>query len=193
MKKAGITALPNLITSLRVVLVPLFILMMVGKKHEEAMFVFAAACLTDAFDGLTARAFNMRSTLGIWLDPIADKLLLTSAFVVLAIPSLSYPYRIPVWLAVVCIGRDFLIGAAVLTINLAKGLTTFRPSLIGKTTTVVQVVTLFLVLAANSYGNDFGLLPEMYYLTGLITLASAVFYTAGIKKNIGSGSIRPEA
>lgn len=174
--KETVLTLPNVISCIRILLTPVFVWAMIAGRQDKALIVFAAACVTDALDGLTARVFNVRSSLGLILDPMGDKLLLTAGFVMLTIPALSKPYCLPLWLTVVCIGRDILIVIAAVAISIVRGATIFRPSFIGKTATVIQVTTLFTVLAANSLGRHFGILPALFHAAGAVTIISGVSY-----------------
>ena len=106
-----------------------------------ALVVFAVAGLTDALDGLIARRFGLGTTLGAWLDPMADKLLLVSTFVVLTWPGLGLANRLPIWLTVLIISRDVVIVLTVAVVNLAIGPRVFRPSLFGKVATATYIVT----------------------------------------------------
>ena len=102
---------------------------------------FATAGLTDALDGLLARWSGQKTSLGAWLDPMADKLLLVTTFVVLTIPGLGLENRLPVWLTVLIISRDVVIVVTVAIVNLAIGPRTFRPSIYGKIATATYIVT----------------------------------------------------
>src|SRR5688572_26186309 len=97
-----------------------------------ALLVFVLAGVTDALDGLIARKTHQRTSLGEWLDPMADKLLLVTTFVVLTIPDLNLTNHIPLWLTILIISRDVVIVGVVAIVNLAIGPRTFRPSLLGK-------------------------------------------------------------
>lgn len=129
------------------------------------------AGLSDAADGLVARVFNQKSTLGSYLDPLADKILLVAAFVVL-----SFRGFVPPWLTVIVISRDVLIllGISVLFIN---GLTlTIRPSLISKATTCVQLITVCVVLSSGYIHFPAGFQRIVFWLTGLLTISSGLHY-----------------
>lgn len=175
--KSKILTLPNIISIFRILLTPVFVWLIINNRNNEALLVFLAACLTDALDGFIARVFNLRTSVGVWLDPIGDKLLLTSGFVVLSIPSLVSPNVIPLWLTVICVGRDVLISLAAIMLILLKGPTTFFPSLLGKISTVAQVATLVSVLVANYVGHSPPFLFWLYYFTAFITLLSGLDYT----------------
>jgi len=154
-KRVGRLTLANQLTFLRLVAVPFFILAVLEAKFGLALTIFIAAAVTDLFDGLVARIFRQRTALGAYLDPAADKLLLTAAFVLLtkypnlfqAIPMTN---RIPIGLTILVISRDVLIVAIALMLNLAYGQTRFQPSLWGKITTGAELVTVGIVLLANT-------------------------------------------
>jgi cardiolipin synthase len=108
----------NQLTLLRVVLIPAFVILVIYGYLGWALVVFAIAGLTDALDGLLARWSGQRTSLGAWLDPMADKLLLVTTFVVLTIPGLGLMNRLPIWLTVLIISRDVVIVLTVAIVNL---------------------------------------------------------------------------
>ncbi len=140
---------PNTLTLLRVLLVPVFVLMMLQEKALGALVVFLLAGSTDVLDGLTARLWNQRTRIGRLFDPLADKLLLSTAFILLTVRSLGFNPVIPLWLTAVVIGRDFLILAGGAVIYITRGPREFPPTVSGKASTVFQVATVFLVILAN--------------------------------------------
>ena len=105
----------NQVTLVRMLLVPAFVILVVYGHLGSALLVFMLAGLTDLLDGLIARWSGQQSTLGAWLDPMADKLLAVSTFVVLTIPGLGLANRLPIWLTVMIIMRDVVIVATVVT------------------------------------------------------------------------------
>lgn len=172
----GILALPNLFSLSRVLLTPVFIVLTVRGKTWPAFWVFLAAGATDALDGLAARALKMRSDLGLWLDPIGDKVLLTAAFVVLTIPGLAQPTTLPLWLTCVCVGRDVAIALGAFVIMALRGVQTFKPGLVGKASTICQVFMIYLVLFLNATGRTHGALRWLFYLAAVLAAASFVQY-----------------
>jgi cardiolipin synthase len=174
--RSEMLTLPNLLSLSRVLLTPVFILMMVQKRPWPSFLVFLAAGATDALDGFTARWLKLKSKLGLWLDPLGDKVLLTAAFVVLTIPSLAEPNTLPFWLTVVCVGRDAAIGLGSLVIIALRGKRTFKPVLVGKASTVCQVFLLYDVLYLNAMGRTPSSLIWLYALTALLAIASFVQY-----------------
>jgi cardiolipin synthase (CMP-forming) len=176
MSGPGILALPNLFSLSRVLLTPVFIVLTVQGKTWPAFWVFLAAGATDALDGLTARVLKMRSELGLWLDPIGDKVLLTAAFVVLTIPGLAQPTALPFWLTCLCVGRDVAIALGAFIIMALRGVQTFKPGLVGKASTICQVFMIYLVLFLNATGRTYGALRWIFYLAAVLAAASFVQY-----------------
>lgn len=175
-KKSDILKLPNLLSLLRIFLIPVFLVLMASQKIVEAFIVFLFAGLTDVLDGFTARLLHLKTKIGAFLDPAADKLLMTASFIILTLPSLNSPNVIPVWLTVSVIGRDLLITSAALVLFKLKGQKKFLPSLLGKTCTVLQVLVPLLVLLLNIRQISSSFLVWLYYLTFVFTLLSAVHY-----------------
>jgi len=182
--------LPNLLTLSRILLVPVFLWMMLEKKPVEAFLIFLLAGLTDVLDGLAARLWHQKSKLGLWLDPAADKVLLTAAFVVLSLPGLSKPNAIPLWVVFIVIGRNVLIAIAALLLMRLKGQKAFYPTLLGKVSTVCQVLTVLVVLIFNTLGRTSFILSWLYDATLAATILSGVQYACKafrLVKNKGSG------
>lgn len=140
---------PNLITLTRVALVPVFALMLFQKRPFGALLVIFLAGLSDVLDGFAARRWHQRTKIGTLIDPLADKLLLSAAYILLAIGSLGFTHVIPLWLTAVVIGRDFIIVAGALAVTLVRGRREFPPSVFGKISTVLQVATVFWVTLSN--------------------------------------------
>ena len=166
----------NQLTVLRLLLVPVFALFMLYGRPGWALVTFAVAGATDALDGLIARRTGQLTTLGAWLDPMADKLLLVSTFVMLTLPGLNLVNRFPIWLTVLVISRDIAIVLTVAVVNLAVARRTFRPSMLGKAATVIYVFTCGLTLIAN-YLRVHSLIVTIAIWTSLaVTLASGFDY-----------------
>jgi cardiolipin synthase len=170
--------LPNLLTLSRILLVPVFLWMMLEEKPVEAFLVFLLAGLTDVLDGLAARLWHQKSRLGLWLDPVADKVLMTAAFVLLGLPGLSKPNAIPFRVVFIVIGRDVLIAIAALLLMCLKGQKAFYPTLLGKVSMVSQVLTVLIVLILNSLGRTSFILSWLYDTTMAATVLSGVQYAA---------------
>lgn len=167
--------IPNGITLLRLVLVPLFALATVERNYFWALVLFVAAGLSDALDGALARWLSARSLLGTYLDPIADKALLVTAYIVLTWPAPGV-VSIPVWLTVMALSRDVLIVLVALLLYLGAGIRDFRPSLLGKATTVAHILTVGTVVVANLKPVEEVWLKGLFYAAFLLTLLSGLDY-----------------
>jgi cardiolipin synthase len=166
----------NQLTFLRLVLVPVFALCMLYAHPGWALVTFVIAGITDAFDGLLARSMGQPTTLGAWLDPMADKLLLLTMFVMLTLPGLGLANHVPLWLTVIVISRDVAIVLTVAIVNLAVARRTFRPSMLGKAATAVYILTGTVTLFENYRGVASPFVPLCIYLSLALTLASGVHY-----------------
>lgn len=176
--------LANQLTIARMVMIPLLITLLLSNHHGWALLVFILAGLTDALDGLIARRYQQSSSLGAFLDPMADKLLMTACFIILALPDhpRSVPeFRIinhlPLSLTIVTISRDVFIVMIALVIHLTSGVTRFTPTFLGKLTTVTQVLTIGTVLLFNYREEEATILiTALVWLTLAMTLASGLHY-----------------
>ena len=138
---ARILTVPNQLTFLRLGILPFFIVLIFYDQYAWALLILMLAAATDGMDGLLARSLNQKTALGAYLDPIADKLLLSSSFVVLA-----WNGRIPWWLTIMVLGRDVLILMTATVILLVSGYRQFPPSIFGKMTTASQILMVVAVL-----------------------------------------------
>jgi cardiolipin synthase (CMP-forming) len=145
----GPWTLPNFITLIRLAALPFFLLAIADGRFDIALGIFVAAGISDGVDGYLARHFGMKSALGAYLDPIADKLLLMSSYLFLAIPSYPARVKVPVWLAVLVLSRDVLLLLVALLLILTSGKKSFPPTWCGKVTTVTLILTVLIVLCAN--------------------------------------------
>lgn len=145
----GPWTLPNFITLMRLAALPFFLYAISINRFGIALVLFVAAGVSDGIDGYLARRFEMRSALGAYLDPIADKLLLMSSYLFLSIPSFPAAVKIPVWLAFLVISRDVLLLTVALLLILSGSRRRFPPTWLGKVTTVTLIVTVLFVLCAN--------------------------------------------
>jgi len=168
--------LANQLTLLRIILIPAFVLLVVYGRLGAALVVFIVAGVTDALDGLIARLAGQGTSLGAWLDPMADKLLLVSTFIVLTIPSIPMTNHLPIWLTVTVISRDIVIVGVVAIVNLAVGPRTFRPSLLGKSATAAFIVTAVVVMYFNYREQSSVLVALWIWLSLGLTLVSAADY-----------------
>ncbi len=183
--------LPNQLTILRIVLIPPFVLLVVYGYPGWALLVFMVAGATDALDGLIARRAGQRSSLGAWLDPMADKLLLVTTFIVLTLPGIDLLHHLPLWLTVLMISRDVVIVGVVAIVNMAVGHRTFRPSLLGKLATATYIVTAIVVMFYNFLGRDSVLVDVVVWLTLALTLVSAGDYIVRLRRLVGEGPQEP--
>jgi len=164
--------LPNLLTLMRVLLIPLFVILIINRVFGWALVTFAVAGITDAVDGLIARVTGQRTELGAYLDPIADKLLLSSAFVTLAIIEL-----IPSWLTVIVVARDIIILIGFLMFFLTNHLPKMGPSLVSKITTFFQISTILLFLISEYHLIPKGLYHQIaIYGVVVFTIISGIHY-----------------
>ncbi|HZN10266.1 MAG TPA: CDP-alcohol phosphatidyltransferase family protein [Blastocatellia bacterium] len=175
----------NLLTVSRLILIPVFITAVYYQRFLWALLLFAAAALTDGLDGLLARALDQRTQLGAILDPMADKLLLVAAFVVLSLPGFTLTPPIPFWLTATAISRDVFIVLGALVINMTTGFSRFRPSTPGKLNTVVQLATIVLFLAANAFGLPHVYLRVAYYAALGMAVFSGLHYIAYVNRQMG--------
>jgi cardiolipin synthase len=175
--------IPNGITLLRLALTPFFVLAILSGDHLLALGLFIVAGISDVLDGLVARLLSMPSRLGTYLDPIADKLLLVTAYVVLTLP-IPGSVTIPLWLTVMALSRDFLIVLVALLLYLGADVVEFPPSLWGKATTFIHVVTLALVLIANVTRVAEYVLLTCFYLALTLTVISGVDYIRRVAKRL---------
>lgn len=159
-------------------LIPVFASLLFYGYNAMALFVFLVAGVSDGVDGIVARRYKQQSELGTILDPIADKLLMTVAFVVLSMPNTLQPTKhlpVPFWVTATVIGRDILILASASAIFMITGFRKFRPSILGKTSTFVQVIAVSLILFASVSGYSF-YLPTVYFIVVLLAVVSGVHY-----------------
>lgn len=166
----------NQLTLLRIMLIPAFVILVIYGYFGWALAVFAVAGLTDALDGLIARRSGQKSTLGAWLDPMADKLLALSTFVVLTVPGLGLANQLPIWLTVIIISRDVVIVLTVAIVNLAIGPRTFRPSIYGKIATATYMMTAVVAMFFNYRGYHSVVVDAFVYGSLGITLISSLHY-----------------
>jgi cardiolipin synthase len=164
--------IPNFITVARFLAVPVIVFALMNADWGFAFVLFALAGISDGIDGFIARHFNQRSHLGAYLDPIADKLLLVSVFVMLAVMG-----ELPRWLVLVVVSRDVLIVLAVMLSSLMDHPVEMKPLFVSKANTAFQIVLATLVLAELAFGFEF---PEFRFLlilaVAVLTILSAAAY-----------------
>ncbi len=168
--------LPNLLSILRMGLIPLFVIAVLDGRPGRALLVFAIAGITDALDGFIARFWKQQTPLGAYLDPAADKLLLVTAYVVLAIPNLHAGMVIPAWVTALVITRDVVIVVVAVILYVAGGINRFPPTWISKVNTATQVSAVILVLLSGVVaGFEVAATLAVYAVAGL-TLLSGIDY-----------------
>ena len=180
---------PNILTALRIALTPVIILQMLAEDYRRAFWFVMAAGLTDAIDGRLARRFHWESRAGAYLDPIADKFLLTSLFVCFWINQ-----RVPGWLMGIVVGRDVLILSMVGFALLFTRFRDFPPSIWGKLNTALQILlALVLTVTAAFPGTEPPVLIEaMIWLTGISTAWSGIHYAGrGVRMMIMRNRFMP--
>jgi cardiolipin synthase len=170
----------NQLTITRMLLIPGFVILLLYGYRGWALLTFFTAALTDLLDGLIARWTRQKTTLGAWLDPMADKLLLVTMFVMLTLPDVGEPNRLPLWFTVLVISRDVAIVLTVAVVNLAVGRRTFRPSIYGKIATATYVLTGVAALYFNYLGRTSTLVQALVYASLAITLLSAGHYAVQV-------------
>ena len=163
--------LPNRLTILRILMAPVIIILLLYKAPGYALAVFCLAGLTDALDGFIARSFHQKTSLGMILDPLADKLLLTSCFVTLA-----FLREIPRWFAVVAVSRDVILigGALILLIHFGK--VGIPPSILGKVATGLQFLTVLLAMLDNFVSPLHPALFPLVIAAAFVTVLSGLDY-----------------
>lgn len=180
--RPSILNLANQLTILRVVFVPVFVILLVYGEMGWALVVFLGAALTDGLDGLIARQFGKKTSVGAILDPMADKLLMSCSIVVLALPQMGFVNTVPIWLMLLVIFRDAFILLGSLAFILTYGFRVFPPSWSGKLSTMVQLVMLSSVLFYNWLGTAEPGLDFLFILTGLLTAVSGIQYLYMVRK-----------
>ena len=163
----------NQLTILRMLLIPAFVILLMYGYRGWALITFLTAGATDMLDGLIARKTGQKTELGAWLDPMADKLLLVTMFVMLTLPEIGSANRLPLWFTVLVISRDVAIVATVAVFNLAVGPRTFRPSIFGKIATATYIITGVITLYFNYLDRASGVVTAFVYASLVITLISA--------------------
>ena len=172
--KARIWTVPNQITFLRLGFLPVFLMLIAYDRYRWALLVLVVSGLSDGFDGVLARRLNQRSALGAYLDPIADKLLLSSSFVLLA-----FKKQLAWWLTILVLSRDVLILIVAVVILLVSGYRPFPPSIYGKLTTATEIILVFLVVLGAAYPNYHAsaLIRLLIYAVTVLSVASGLHYS----------------
>ena len=179
--KARIWTVPNQITLLRLGFLPFFLILILYERYEWALMVLVFVALTDAVDGYLARRLHQKSALGAYLDPIADKLLLSSSFIVLAMEK-----KIAWWLTVLVLSRDLLLLVVAAVILIIQGYRPFPPSLLGKATTFFEIALVFFVVFAAAYPNDRaqGIIRYLAFAVAAFVIVSGFHYAVTVARRL---------
>lgn len=161
--------IPNLLTIFRILLVPVFIILIINYELKTALLVFILAGITDSLDGLIARIFNQKTKLGAYLDPVADKLLLASAYIILAVKGI-----LPNWLSIIVVSRDVIILTGIVVLVMMGKSMEIKPSIIGKITTALQILTVVLIIIEPHLSST--ITSSIIPLTAIFTVASGIYY-----------------
>ena len=172
--------IPNFLSLLRIILVPVIVIFLIQGSYTKALIIFVIAGLTDALDGALARLLNKQTKLGSFLDPLADKILLSTSVIALAIFNL-----IPSWLAVIVISRDFMILLGIVILSMMSVTYEIKPIFVSKVTTALQIATVFFALLLKTFTYDiisYNLIIILSWLTASFTIISGLIYIIkGIK------------
>jgi len=165
--------IPNIITVLRLILIPPIILTLLFAKYRYAFYFFLIAGLTDAIDGYLARKFHWISRFGSMIDPVADKLLMVLTFL-----TLSYIHVMPLWLLITVVLREIIIVAGGVTYHFLIGAYEFKPTLISKCNTFLQILLIILVMFHLAFALIpsflLGLMMKLVFITSIVSLADYV-------------------
>jgi cardiolipin synthase len=190
-QRARVWTVANAITFMRIGLLFYFLYLVKADRYGLAIIIFLIAGLTDFADGFVARRFNQYTALGRFLDPAADKLLTTAAYIVMALPHKDF-VPIPIWLAVAVVGRDVLILLGSLVVYLLTRYKEFKPTLLGKINTFLEIGLIFWYLVFNHFRFWIPLLPVLYDIVIVSVIITGIEYvTQGIR--VLSASRKPAA
>jgi cardiolipin synthase (CMP-forming) len=193
-----ILTVPNQLTFMRLGFLPFFIILVLYRRYSWALAILVLAALTDGLDGLLARTLHQKSALGAYLDPIADKLLLSSSFVALALEG-----QIRWWLTILVLGRDVLILITAAVILATLGYRPFPPSIFGKITTLLEILLVFVVLLLAAFHRQgYGYKDEhllatarqmLGYLVAGFTIFSGFHYSVVVARRLSQPQEAPHA
>lgn len=180
-----IFTVPNQLTFLRLAFLPFFIIFIYYDRYNYALAILLSAAVSDLLDGVLARRLNQKSALGAYLDPIADKLLLSSSFFILAVKG-----KIEWWLTILVFSRDILILIAAAVILAVIGYRPFPPSIYGKATTGAQIVFVFVAIIASALETTWldGLRDVGVYIVAAFTILSGLHYSILIARQLSNGN-----
>jgi cardiolipin synthase (CMP-forming) len=188
--RSRIFTVPNELTLLRLAFLPFFVIAIKYDRYFAALGILVVSGLTDALDGFLARQMDQKTALGAYLDPIADKLLLSSSYFVLALKA-----RIGWWLAILVLGRDVLLLVACAVILLTVGYRPFPPSIWGKLTTFFEIFLIVLVLVMAAWNRQSLAIAEEIcsYLVAALVVISGLHYSIVVSRQLAAGAVEPQA
>jgi cardiolipin synthase (CMP-forming) len=163
--------LANRITIIRIFFIPFFITLLIYDFRITAFVLFCIMGITDGVDGFIARARKERTELGSFLDPMADKLLLTTSFITLSVIN-----ELPVWLTIIVVSRDLILVAGALLTHILTSSLVISPSILGKVTTFFQIVTISVVLLVQLLEASPFILNILFFTTAFFTIVSGIHY-----------------
>lgn len=162
--------IPNIITFIRIIIIPVFVTALIYKRYDYALFLFVIAAVSDTLDGLIARVMKQKTKLGAFLDPLADKSLLVTSFILFSV----YDW-IPLWLTVTVISRDVIVVLGWILLYLSAHITKIEPSLIGKAAIASQLMLIaYTLLSINAYISPAH--SWMFWTVAVLTIVSGIQY-----------------
>ena len=162
---------PNLLTFSRILMTPLLMWFLVHRELNHALIAFFIAGMTDGLDGLVARLLHQKSRSGAILDPLADKFLLVSSFLLL-----GYLGLIPAWLVIIAVARDVVILLGTLTLFVFRFQLEVQPTILGKLTTLLQLLTVLLALSSELISVAAWIKTLVFVITAIFSVASGIQY-----------------
>lgn len=167
----GVLNLPNSITIARIVIIPLFITSVIYKRYDYALYLFITAALTDTLDGLVARLTNQKTVFGTFLDPVADKFLLVTSFILFSMNG-----WVPKWLTITVISRDIIVIIGWVLIYLTTHISSVRPTITGKAAIAMQLIVLCYVLLTVNIVSLPRMPDVLIVATAALTIISGLHY-----------------
>ena len=182
--RSRILTVPNQLTFLRLAFLPVFLIAIEYERYGLALGILVAAGISDMLDGLLARGLNQKTPLGAYLDPIADKLLLSSSYFILALKG-----KIAWWLTILVLGRDVLILVACAVILITVGYRPFPPSIFGKANTFFEILLVVIVLVLALVHSEFlaGARDICSYLVAVFVALSGLHYSIVVSRQLHVG------
>jgi cardiolipin synthase len=178
--KSQFMSLPNKITLMRIILIPVFVTALIYNRYDYALGLFVVASLTDMLDGLMARVTNQKTKLGAFLDPLADKVLLLTSFILFSV----YGW-IPKWLTITVISRDLIVTLGWFLLYLSSHITRVAPTVIGKAAIASQLILIAYILLAINLPDlpDEAPMPGMIIVAALTIISGLQYVYGGLMQN----------